>query len=245
MLARLAEYATYLEQMAGRLSHELRTPIAVVRSLARQSRARRRCPPRPASTSSAREEGLARLTAILTRMSEATRLEQTLRDAERERFDLGRGRRRLRRRLPAARIPQRAFELARRRSALPVDGAPDLVAQMLDKLVDNAVDFATGGGRSSIALARDGGDGAAVGRERRAAAAGGDGGAAVRVDGVGRGREPDGQATSEPHLGLGLYIVRLIAEFHGGERSSCATATTAAASSSGAAAGRLTPRRDR
>ncbi|MGH8800945.1 MAG: hypothetical protein ACREX6_01450, partial [Casimicrobiaceae bacterium] len=31
-LARLAEFASYQEQMAGRLSHELRTPIAVVRS---------------------------------------------------------------------------------------------------------------------------------------------------------------------------------------------------------------------
>ncbi len=32
VLARLAEYASYQEQMASRLSHELRTPIAVVRS---------------------------------------------------------------------------------------------------------------------------------------------------------------------------------------------------------------------
>ena len=32
VLARLSEYASYQEKMASRLSHELRTPIAVVRS---------------------------------------------------------------------------------------------------------------------------------------------------------------------------------------------------------------------
>ena len=32
MLARLADYASYQEKMASRLSHELRTPVAVVRS---------------------------------------------------------------------------------------------------------------------------------------------------------------------------------------------------------------------
>ena len=32
VLSRLADYASYREQLASRLSHELRTPIAVVRS---------------------------------------------------------------------------------------------------------------------------------------------------------------------------------------------------------------------
>ena len=44
----------YLENMAGRLSHELRTPIAVVRSSLENLQARAR-PRKPASTSSARE----------------------------------------------------------------------------------------------------------------------------------------------------------------------------------------------
>ena len=54
VLARLSQYASYQENMASRLSHELRTPIAVVRSLARQPEARAAAGTTRASTSSAR-----------------------------------------------------------------------------------------------------------------------------------------------------------------------------------------------
>ena len=73
--------------MAARLSHELRTPVAVVKSSLGNLEAQ----PLPADARVYIERaqgGIARLAAILTRMSEAARLEHSLADVERERFDL-------------------------------------------------------------------------------------------------------------------------------------------------------------
>ena len=210
MLARLAQHHAYLESMAGRLSHELRTPIAVVRSSLENLKLAPSA--EEARTYVARaEQGLARLNTILHRMSEASRLEQSLRTAERERYDLvalvrgcveG-----YRTAYTGATI---ALELPER--ALQVTGAPDLGAQMLDKLVENAIDFAQPGTPISIRVE-------ALGRH-----------AQISVENQGpplpaqmRGRlfdsmvsvrEPGGGAA--PHLGLGLYVARLISEFHGG-----------------------------
>ena len=144
VLARLSEYASYQEKMASRLSHELRTPIAVVRSSLDNLKACVAARTMLASTWRARSEGLARLTQILTRMTEAARLEQSLSDVERVRFDV----------VPVVTgcvdgfrlaYPTRASRTTRRRSRSSSTGAPDLVAQMLDKLVANAVEFAAGG----------------------------------------------------------------------------------------------------
>jgi signal transduction histidine kinase len=144
-------------------------------------------------------------------MSEATRLEQSLGDAERERFDVGRvvggcvdGYR--------AAYPNAVLALAVPPDPLVFDGAPELIAQMLDKLVANACEFGTPGAPIAIGLERDGtsvclrveNEGAAlpVGMHERLF----DSMVSVRAE----------QKGDEPHLGLGLYIVRLIAEFHGG-----------------------------
>ena len=93
-----------------------------------------------------------------------------------------------------------------------VVGAPDLVAQMLDKLVANAHEFATPQSVIEVTLARAG----AIARLD------------VRNDGplLPPGMNErlfdsmmsvrPGAGGDIPHLGLGLYIVRLIAEFHGG-----------------------------
>jgi signal transduction histidine kinase len=87
MLARLKEYNAYLEAMAGRLSHELRTPVAVVRSSLDNLQAQDL--PADARVYVDRAgEGVDRLGRLISRLSEATRLERLLESAERERFDL-------------------------------------------------------------------------------------------------------------------------------------------------------------
>lgn len=210
VLGRLARYNAYLEALAGRLSHELRTPVAVVRSSLENLHAART--PEETQTYVARaEEGLARLGMILSRMTEASRLEQGLSTAVRERFDAAAVVRGCVEGYRLAYAP-RSFELAVPPEPVPVLGAPDLLAQMLDKLVENAVDFAAIGTAVRVLLSYQ------------------DSNVNLRVENQGpplpdaireslfdsmvslRGERPGGV----PHLGLGLYIARLIAEFHGG-----------------------------
>jgi signal transduction histidine kinase len=92
---------------------------------------------------------------------------------------------------------------------LPLNGSPDSLAQMLDKLVENAHDFATPGTPIRIALAADGrlrveNEGPPLPESIRDSL----------FDSMTSLRTERGGAT--PHLGLGLYVARLIAEFHGG-----------------------------
>jgi dedicated sortase system histidine kinase len=207
VLERLARYNAYLEALAGRLSHELRTPVAVVRSSLENLHAART--PEETRTYLARaEEGLQRLGTILARMTEASRLEQGLSSATRERFDAAAVVRGCVEGYRLAYAPT-GFELGVPGEPVWLSGAPDLLAQMLDKLVENAVDFAAKGTPIRIYLGHD---------------------AVLRVENQGpslpasireslfesmvslRGERSGGA----PHLGLGLYIARLIAEFHGG-----------------------------
>lgn len=212
LLSRLAQHHGYLESMASRLSHELRTPIAVVRS-SLENLHMEPLPDAARTYIERAEAGLARLTRILARMSEATRLEQSLATTTPERFDLAgvvgecaNGYRMAH--------PARAFTLALPQYPVWVRGAPDLAAQMLDKLVENAVDFATPGTPIVIELAFEGPVEASLCVTNQ--------GPPIPVELQGRlfesmvsGRV--GEEGDTPHLGLGLFVARLIARFHGGE----------------------------
>jgi len=212
-LDRLAQYTQYLESLAGRLSHELRTPIAVVRSSFDNLKLQPLAPDAEVYIARA-EQGLDRLATIITRMTEATRLERMLRDAERERFDL---RSVVSGCVEGYRVayPLARFELQLPEGAVAMSGAPDLIAQMLDKLVANAVDFArpataveielkSAPHEASIRVRNQGPPLSPEIRERLFRSM-----ASARPQSVGEG----------PHLGLGLFIVQLIADFHHGKVS--------------------------
>src|SRR5262249_38084124 len=77
VLDRLGEYNAYLERMADRLSHELRTPVAVVSSSLENLKSERSVDAMQVYIQRA-EEGVKRLNLILTRIAEASRLEQML-----------------------------------------------------------------------------------------------------------------------------------------------------------------------
>lgn len=210
VLSRLSQQQAYLETLADRLSHELRTPVAVVRSSLENLRASLSDP--AAQTYIVRaEEGLARLSAILNRMTEATRLEQSLHSVEHEAYDMSA--------VVSACVsgyrsawPQTSFELELPAGPVPVKGSPDLLAQMLDKLVENAVDYSVTGQAVRILMHRleqqvqlsviNAGPTLAEGLASRLFNA---------MVSMRQGEQGGGL-----HLGLGLYVARLIAEFHGG-----------------------------
>jgi len=155
-------------------------------------------------------DGIARLTQILTRMTEAARLEHSLSDVAREPYALDQV---VASCVAGFRVAYPAAHIACTTPDEPVivDGSPDLAAQMLDKLLANAVEFAAGravdvrvasqGGNAVLTVANDG--------------------PPLPADMQGRLFESmvsvrEGGGSSGPHLGLGLYIVRVIAQFHRG-----------------------------
>lgn len=214
VLARLRDYNAYLEAMAGRLAHELRTPVAVVRSSLDNLKAQELSAAARVYVERA-GEGVERLARLISRLSEATRLERLLEGSERERFDLAtvvagcvEGYR--------AAYPGRAFEYTPPAGPVWVDGVPDAFAQLLDKLVENANDFAPPATSVRISLSAE--------AKRARLAVENDGPAipeatlARLFDSMVSLRSPERGATPGEgvHLGLGLYIVRLITAFHGG-----------------------------
>jgi two-component system, OmpR family, sensor histidine kinase ChvG len=212
LLSRLNEYTSYLRTLAGKLAHEIRTPLTIVRSSLENLEAEQVPDSARAYVARARQ-GSERLNAILLAMGAATRVEEAIGGAERVDFGLVPV---LRSAVDAYRsaFPGRSFSAELPGEAVMLHGAPDLVVQMLDKLIDNAVDFSPAGAIITVRL-RTEGESAVLEVENP--------GPPLPAHVEGRLFEslwqsrPDGD--SRPHFGLGLYIVRLIAEFHGGEAS--------------------------
>ncbi len=219
LLGRLDEYTSYLRTLAGKLAHEIRTPLTIIRSslenLESETLGSSGMADNARTYLARAREGSERLSAILNAMGAATRVEETIAHSERQRFDLGA--------LVRSAVDAYGTAFAQRRFAcdvpaepVEITGAPDLVVQLLDKLIDNAVDFSAEGATISVVLRAD---------EEFALLSVANPGPQLPPEAAGRLFESLWQSRAEsetslnrlrPHLGLGLYIVRLIAEFHGG-----------------------------
>ena len=209
LLVRLNEHTQYLRTLGGKLSHELRTPLTIVRSSLDNLESEGVRPDQRGYLTRARE-GVMRLQAILSALGAASRVEESIKQAERVNFDL-------RALLESAVAGYRdgfsrtRFELDAPADACFIRGAPDLVVQMLDKLVENAVDFCPLAGIITVRLTRAGGnyelcvdnDGPPIPT----------GMLELLFESLFEHRQG---VDDRPHFGLGLYIVRLVAEFHGG-----------------------------
>lgn len=212
LLDEVAAYTDYLRSLAGKLSHELHTPLAVVRSSLENLESQPL--PREAATYVERaRDGVDRLGAIVRAMSEASRMERAIAGADAEDVDLralvegcAEGYRPL--------LAPRELKLMLPPAPLPFHGAPELIAQALDKLVDNARSFCPEDGWVLLALAPT-----ADGAQIAVANCGPLLPAALQdrlFDSLVSLRDKAQRGDGVPHLGLGLHIVRLIAEFHRG-----------------------------
>ena len=211
LLERVREYNDYLRSLSRKLSHELRTPIAVIQSsLDNLEQSTVDAPESDIYVQRARE-GLSRLQRILKAMSEANRLEESIQNNQLAELDL----------VPLltelieayrAVYPNHRLLLDIQVTSAPVAAVADLIIQAIDKLIDNAASFCPQHGEITIRLDVETDSWIlAIANEGPALPAG------IRD----RLFEPmvslRDQQTGSVHLGLGLHIVRLIVDFHRGK----------------------------
>jgi len=210
LLNRLSEYTDYLNTLKGKLAHELRTPLAVVTTsldnLEREPHGSNLSP-----YMARLREGVGRLDSILNAMSEATIIEQAISNTEPEAFDTHAV---LEDCVAAYRdvYRDRVFKYENRAPQTNILGSAELIAQMMDKLIDNAVSFSPMGSTIEVRLSdtRRKLSIAVINRGPRLPKAMQD----QLFDSLVSLRE---EGDDRRHLGLGLYIVSLIANFHGGK----------------------------
>jgi dedicated sortase system histidine kinase len=207
LVSSLHGYNQYLESFSQRLSHELKTPLAVVRSsldnltycadeAERQNYLTRA------------QSAVARLSGILRSMSEAARLEQSLEAEHKEVFDVAEVLTQVTAAYQAL-DPHHVIVYQGPEQGSWVLGSPELLVQLLDKLVDNARDFTPDGQRIELDLRRvDKGWQLGVFNQGSRLPAGADIFSAFVSHRAGE------LNTSEHHLGQGLLIAQLIANYH-------------------------------
>ena len=210
IVSRLGQYNSYLENMTSRLSHEFRTPVTVVRS-SLDNLAMLKHDEEAKVYMERAQEGIKRLNTILTNMSEATRLEHSLQSSEKELFDLTELLHGCVEGYRAAYI-EYSFETDICQTELKINGVPENIAQLIDKVVANAVEFCQSENAIKIMLSKTMGQakltimnkGPLLSEEMQERL----------FESMVSVREMNSQ--TETHLGIGLYIARLIAEFHQG-----------------------------
>ncbi len=212
MIKQLQEYNTYQEKMADNLEHEIRTPIAgISASLANLEKKIGPVDIEVQNHLSGMKENIRRIEAMMTSIREATLLKDALQLDEQTDFDLKEALIAWVRDGYRQTFPEYSFVLKLPEEPTIIHGDSNRIRQMLDKLIENGVDFSAVENPIRIELSSD---------SRQA-----------RISLINQGPELPHElqeqifdsmvsirpkSTGKSHLGLGLYVARQIAEFHGG-----------------------------
>jgi len=211
MLSRISHYNRYLESMPDTLAHELNNPLNVVNSSLENLASQH--PEVSDSKYMARaQNGVNRLGSLLASLTEAGNLEEALKTEGHERFNLNEM---ISMYMDGYRESHPEFKpgfiVQLPEYQVYINGSPDHIAQMMDKLIDNAIDFSAPGQKVSISLS--------VWHHM----------VTIKIMNIGKtlpeemkerlfdpmvSIRPSGTVRS--HLGMGLHIVRLIVDAHGG-----------------------------
>ncbi|GAA4364489.1 ATP-binding protein [Kangiella marina] len=207
LTTRLKQHHDYQEKLVARLNHELRTPIAIIRS-SLDNLSVENLSELDAQMLHTAQSGASRMSQTLSRLSEATRLEQAIKSADKHNFDVVVVLRDLTRAY-ATNWPEHQFEFETNVDEVELKGSRDLFVQMVDKLITNAVDFDDQSQPIRLKLALEEGR--------------------LLFEVSNRGTPIEHKAlksvfslmhssrkNSGGHLGLGLYLAKLIANFHNG-----------------------------
>ncbi len=208
VLRQLGDYNEYLRTLASKLSHELRTPLTIVTS-SLENLEHEPLNEASAGYAARARDGADRLRRILTAMSEASRVEELMANVEPEPFDVRAVLESTAQAYQDA-YADRVIEFRAELESATLQGSPELFTQMMDKFVDNAASFSKHGDTIVIKLQNVESD------------------VEVSVENPGpplpdrmRQQMFDSMVSMRPgeddkHLGLGLYVAKLIAVGHRG-----------------------------
>jgi PAS domain S-box-containing protein len=213
---RLAEAARHKDEFLSMLAHELRGPLAPLRNGLHVLQLAGGDPRTLEDVRAMLERQVRHLARLVDDLLDASRLTQKKVRLERKGLDLAAlVRTTVEDRRPAAEAAGLMLVLAVPQGPVPMEGDETRLAQVLTNLLDNAIKFTEAGGRVEVGLAVEAADSWAV----------------LRVADSGVGIEPALLRTLfEPFrqadrsldrtrggLGLGLALVKGLAELHGGE----------------------------
>ena len=211
-LIQLQEQVNYREKMADNLEHEMRTPLAgVAASLKNIEKEITPHHSRIAEYLDSARHNTRRLDELMTIIREATTLKDSLSQENMERFDIGDALSVWLKNSWEKIFPEVEFLFKMPTHSISINGAPVLLHQALDKLIENAVSYHVPGTPIELILGR--------GKETTS----------LHVINQGSTIDPAlhhqifnymftsrVSADTLPHLGLGLYITKTILKHHDG-----------------------------
>lgn len=209
LLARIDQNNDYLRTLSGKLSHELRTPLTIIKSSLENLEITANADEKQKYIERA-HEGCVRLNNLLNRMSEASRLEQSIDSMDKEAVDMVSFLSSYMDTIQAAH-ESLEFIFYTPLNSFTMVISPELMAQLLDKLISNAISFHKKNTPIKLTMVEKNGSliielnnhGELIEKNK--------------LDSIFSSltsyRSKKAQST---HLGIGLYIARLISEFHNG-----------------------------